>query len=113
MASGSQYTVFDIPQGAKVGILICYDNNIIENVRMTALKGAEILLAPHQTGGCDSPSPRCMGRIDPNLWKTREDNPEPLKQSFEGPKEGSGLCIGFHHGHTTMACSFFSAMASV
>jgi hypothetical protein len=37
MASGSAYTVFDIPQGCRVGVLICYDNNIGENVRITAL----------------------------------------------------------------------------
>ena len=86
MFSGNEYTVFDTPQGAKVGILICYDNNIVENVRITALKGAEILLAPHQTGGCDSPSPRCMGKIDPNLWKTREDNPDAIESEFRGPK---------------------------
>jgi len=86
MASGNEFTVFDIPQGAKVGILICYDNNINENVRITALKGAEILLAPHQTGGCDSPSQRCMGKIDPNLWENREDNPDAIEAEFRGPK---------------------------
>ncbi|MFC1479783.1 nitrilase family protein [Planctomycetota bacterium] len=86
MASGSEYTVFDIPQGAKVGVLICYDNNIIENVRITALKGAEILLAPHQTGGCDSPSPRCMGKIDPVLWENREADPEAIESEFKGYK---------------------------
>jgi predicted amidohydrolase len=86
MASGSEYTVFDIPQGARVGVLICYDNNIGENCRITALHGAEILLAPHQTGGCDSPSPRCMGRIDPALWHNRERDPEPIEAEFRGPK---------------------------
>lgn len=86
MASGSDYTVFDIPQGARVGVLTCYDNNITENVRITALKGAEVLLAPHQTGGCNSPSPRCMGRIDPELWASRETNPEAIEAEFRGPK---------------------------
>lgn len=86
MASGNSYTVFDIPQGARVGVLICYDNNIGENVRITALKGAEILLAPHQTGGCDSPSPRCMGKIDLHLWKNREKEPESIEAEFRGPK---------------------------
>jgi predicted amidohydrolase len=86
MASGDEYTVFDIPQGARVGVLICYDNNIGENARITALKGAEILLAPHQTGGCDSPSPRCMGKIDPQLWKNRENDPESIEAEFRGPK---------------------------
>jgi predicted amidohydrolase len=86
MASGDEYTVFDIPQGARVGVLICYDNNIGENVRITALKGAEVLLAPHQTGGCNSPSPHCMGRIDPQLWENRENDPDTIEAEFRGPK---------------------------
>lgn len=84
--SGDSYTVFDIPQGAKVGVLICYDNNIGENVRMNALMGAEILLAPHQTGGCNSPSPHCMGVIDTQLWKDRHNDPEAIEAEFRGPK---------------------------
>jgi len=86
MASGNEYTVFDIPQGARVGVLICYDNNIGENARITALKGAEILLAPHQTGGCNSPSPKCMGLIDRKLWENRKDNPEAIEAEFRGLK---------------------------
>ncbi len=86
MSCGDQYTVFDIPQGARVGVLICYDNNIGENVRINALMGAEILLAPHQTGGCDSPSPRCMGTIDPQLWHDRGEHPERIESEFRGPK---------------------------
>ena len=79
MASGSEYTVFDTPQGCRAGVLICYDNNIGENVRMTALKGAEVLLAPHQTGGCNSPSPYCMGLVDRTLWDNREKDPEAIQ----------------------------------
>ncbi len=85
-ASGDQYTVFDTPEGARVGVLICYDNNIGENVRATALLGADILLAPHQTGGCHSPSPHCMGVIDRALWEAREENPTAIEAEFRGPK---------------------------
>ena len=86
MASGREYTVFNAPMGCRIGVLICYDNNIIENVRITALEGAEVLLAPHQTGGCDTPSPRCMGLIDPGLWENRLDNPDAIEAEFRGPK---------------------------
>jgi predicted amidohydrolase len=86
MRSGDAYTVFDIPQGARIGVLICYDNNIGENVRANALMGAEVLLAPHQTGGCDSPSPRCMGRINPRLWHDRDRNPNAIEAELRGPK---------------------------
>jgi predicted amidohydrolase len=85
MASGNEFTVFDIPQGCRVGVLICYDNNIIENVRLTALMGAEVLLAPHQTGGCDSRSPGGMKPIDVNLWHHRHENPQALKAACQGP----------------------------
>ena len=86
LASGAEYTVFDTPHDCKLGVLICYDNNIGENVRITALKGAEILLAPHQTGGCKSPSPRCMGLVDPKLWHNRKNDPEAIEAEFKGPK---------------------------
>jgi predicted amidohydrolase len=86
MASGDDYTVFDLPQGTRVGVLICYDNNIGENVRITALKGAEILLAPHQTGGCDSPDPHTMGLVDRTLWNNRHKDPEAIEAELRGPK---------------------------
>jgi predicted amidohydrolase len=86
MTSGDTTTVFDTPQGTRMGVLTCYDNNIGENVRMTALQGAEVLLAPHQTGGCDTPSPRCMGAIEPSLWKNRAQDPEAIAAEIRGPK---------------------------
>ncbi|MFL5556468.1 MAG: nitrilase family protein [Gemmatimonadaceae bacterium] len=75
ISDGDRYTVFDTPHGCRVGVLICYDNNIVENARATALLGAEILLAPHQTGGCNSVSPRAMKPIDPNIWARRNESP--------------------------------------
>ena len=45
---GNGYTLFEL-NGWKCGILICYDNNVIENVRATALLGAEIIFMPHVT----------------------------------------------------------------
>jgi predicted amidohydrolase len=86
MVSGNEYTVFDIPQGCRAGILICYDNNLGENVRITALKGAEILLAPHQTGGCDSPDPHAMGKVERALWDNRHADPASIEAELRGPK---------------------------
>ena len=86
LASGSEYTVFDTPHGCRVGVLICYDNNIVENARITALAGAEILLAPHQTGGCNSGSPHAMGLVDPALWEKRESEPGAIEAEFRGDK---------------------------
>jgi predicted amidohydrolase len=84
--SGSEYTVFDIPDGFRVGVLICYDCNIIENVRLTALRGAEILLAPHQTGAVRSRNPHLMGLIDRRLWDHRHVDPESIEREFRSDK---------------------------
>jgi predicted amidohydrolase len=86
LKSGNAYTVFDTPQGCRVGVLTCYDNNLIENARITALMGAEVLLAPHQTGGCRSRSPRAMGAIDPALWERRAQDPAAIEAELRGPK---------------------------
>ncbi len=86
LACGSEFTVFDTPHGCRAAVLTCYDNNIGENVRLVALNGAEILLAPHQTGGCKTPSPHCMGVIERSLWENRKSNPAAIEAEFKGPK---------------------------
>jgi predicted amidohydrolase len=84
--SGSEYTVFDLPDGFRVGVLICYDNNVNENGRITALMGAEIVLAPHQTGGCRTKDPNLMGLIDRHLWDNRHNDAHTIEKEFAGEK---------------------------
>jgi predicted amidohydrolase len=67
-------------------VLICWDNNLVENVRATALAGADILLAPHQTGGTASRSPHAMGVIDVKLWRNRGVDPAAIEAEFKGDK---------------------------
>ncbi|HEY9339977.1 MAG TPA: nitrilase family protein [Hanamia sp.] len=81
---GDAYVVFDI-KGWKCGILICYDNNVIENVRATSLLGAEIIFAPHVTM-CTPSSMPGRGFVDDALWQNRELDPVPLRMEFDGPK---------------------------
>ncbi|MGR0162122.1 nitrilase family protein [Paenarthrobacter nitroguajacolicus] len=83
--SGSQFTVFDTPWDVRIGILICWDNNLVENVRATALLGATVLLAPHQTGGTNSRSPRGMKPIPAALWENRGADPLAIQAAFRGP----------------------------
>lgn len=71
LSDGNEYTVFDTPQGCRVGVLICYDNNIVENARMMGLMDVDVLLAPHQTGGCASRAKFGMKTIDADLWENR------------------------------------------
>lgn len=85
LSSGDHYTVFDTPWGIKAGILICWDNNLVENVRATALLGAELLLAPHQTGGTASRSPHGMKPIPTKLWHRRVCDPATIEAAFRGP----------------------------
>lgn len=86
LTCGDSYTVFELPGGVKAGVLICYDCNLIENVRITALMGAEVLLAPHQTGGCRGSNPHQMGVIDAALWHARHENPEAIEKEILGEK---------------------------
>lgn len=83
---GDEYTVFDTPHGCRAGLLICYDVNIVENVRIAALRGAEVLLAPHQTGGCRTTNPHLMGVIDRRLWDERAEHPEAIEREMRGEK---------------------------
>ncbi|HTN75320.1 MAG TPA: nitrilase family protein [Pirellulaceae bacterium] len=86
LSAGDSYTVATLPSGVRIGVLICYDNNLIENARATALLGAEVLLAPHQTGGCKSGSPFAMGVIDRELWERRETDPTAINAEIRGDK---------------------------
>ncbi|MBD2704140.1 nitrilase family protein [Spirosoma sp. BT702] len=81
---GDQYVVFDL-FGWKCGILICYDNNVVENVRATALLGADIIFMPHVTMLTPSTRPGA-GFADPTLWKNRENDPTSLRLEFDGMK---------------------------
>jgi predicted amidohydrolase len=84
ISPGNEYCVFDL-HGWKCGILICYDNNIIENVRATALLGADIIFMPHVTMCTPSTRPGA-GFVDPELWKNREADPTSLRLEFDGMK---------------------------
>lgn len=81
---GDGYCVFDL-FGWKCGILICYDNNIIENVRATKLLGADIIFMPHVTMCTPSTRPGA-GFVDPKLWENRESDPTSLRLEFDGMK---------------------------
>ncbi len=84
ISPGDSYTIFDL-YGWRCGMLICYDNNIVENVRATKLLGADIIFMPHVTM-CTPSSRPGSGFVDPKLWYNREEDPTSLRQEFDGPK---------------------------
>lgn len=49
LESGTEFKVCDF-DGAKIGIMICYDREYPESARMLMLKGAEIILVPNDCG---------------------------------------------------------------
>lgn len=84
LTPGNGYCVFEL-FGWKCGILICYDNNVIENVRATKLLGADIIFMPHVTMCTPSTRPGA-GFVDPQLWTNREKDPTSLRLEFDGMK---------------------------
>jgi len=84
LTPGDRYVTFDL-FGWKCSILICYDNNIIENVRAVKLLGADVVFMPHVTMCTPSTRPGA-GFVDPGLWKNREADPTTLRQEFDGLK---------------------------
>ena len=84
LSSGDEYCVIDL-LGCRIGFLICYDNNLPENVRITSMMGAEIIFMPHVTCGLPSTMPG-RGVIDRKLWENRHADPVRLRQEFRGPK---------------------------
>ena len=84
VSSGDEYLVMDL-LGCKIGILICYDNNLSENVRVMKLLGAEIIFMPHITCCLPSSEPG-RGVVDRELWDNRDRNQVRLRQEFQGPK---------------------------
>ena len=84
LTPGNSYTVFEI-HGWKCGILICYDNNVLENVRATVLLGADIIFMPHVTM-CTASTRPGAGFVDPKLWDNRENDPTSLRLEFDGMK---------------------------
>jgi predicted amidohydrolase len=84
LSPGDCYNVIEL-DGIKAGFLICYDNNLPENVRITAMMGAEVIFMPHVTGCLPSTMPG-RGTVDRALWENRERDPVRLRLEFQGPK---------------------------
>lgn len=84
LTPGDSYCVFSL-FGWTCGILICYDNNVIENVRATRLLGADVIFMPHVTMCTPSTRPGA-GFVDPALWLNREKDPTSLRLEFDGMK---------------------------
>ena len=84
LSPGEGYNVIELC-GWQVGFLICYDNNLVENPRLTTMMGAQVIMAPHVTCCLPSNMPG-RGVVDRALWENRHRDPVRLRQEFRGPK---------------------------
>ncbi len=84
LSAGDQFVLWEI-EGWKTSVLICYDSNLTENWRILELRGAQLVFAPHQTGGFDIPCAG-MGKISPDLWRNRKNDPDTIQAEISGPK---------------------------
>jgi len=84
ISPGESFRVIDL-LGWKAGFLICYDNNLPENVRITTMLGAQVIFMPHVTGGTPSVMPG-RGIIPRQLWENRQRDPARLRMEFDGMK---------------------------
>ncbi len=88
LSPGDRFTVVEI-LGIKCGFLICYDNNLAENVRVTTLMGAEVIFMPHVTGCLPSIMPG-RGSVDSRLWDERHRDPVRLRLGDSRSPKGKG-----------------------
>ena len=105
---GEQYTVLDTKWGVRIGILIGADNYLVENVRMTALMGATLLVAPHRTYGSDSNGEAALQRLSTEQ-RTRSHATESvgeaewLRRSLIARASDNGMFVVFSNGSDTAA----------
>ena len=92
LSSGSEIATFELC-GWSCSILICYDNNLPENVRIAALKGAEIVFMPHVTGCLPSVMPVGESSIL-HFGSVATQTRSPCDKSSIVPKVADGSCVG-------------------
>ena len=73
----STFPVFDTPFG-RIGVSICFDNTFCECARILAIKGAEILFAPHCYGALANPAGKPLSR---QVRQWRDQNPMKFLQA--------------------------------
>ena len=109
---GEQYTVLDTTWGVRIGILIGADNYLIENVRMTALMGATLLVAPHRTYGSDGHGGAALQRLSraqrsrpdaahSTVTAARAGGADWLRQSLMARASDNGMFVVFSNGSDT------------
>lgn len=95
MHGGNRFTVFDTPFGARMAILIGSDNEVMENVRMTALLGATLLIAP-QRNAARTAATLAVRAVDNGLFIAQSGNRDVIAApdgSLPGQRVKNGMLI--------------------
>ncbi|WP_207557115.1 nitrilase-related carbon-nitrogen hydrolase [Paraburkholderia acidicola] len=102
IVSGDRYTVFDTGSGVRIGILTGGDSYLVENVRMTALLGASVLIAPHRTGRASHTGEHPVQPL-PMMHRSRSPADADTMESMHGwlcaRAADNGMFIVFSDGH--------------
>ncbi|MFT4503570.1 nitrilase-related carbon-nitrogen hydrolase [Caballeronia sp. 15711] len=103
---GEQYTVLDTKWGVRIGILIGADNYLIENVRVTALMGATLLVAPHRTYGLDGHGESSLQRLSTGQrvrppGSQTDAEADWLRRSLIARASDNGMFVVFSNGSNT------------
>lgn len=96
IVSGDCFTVFDTGWGVRIGILIGGDTYLIENVRMTALMGATLLVAPHRSYAAQRGGGRAMQPVSAEQWAHR---PAAAEKASREAIAGMGATVGLPVGY--------------
>ena len=110
LSPGDSFNVIDL-LGIKAGFLICYDNNLPENVRITAMMGAQVIFMPHVTGCLPSTMPG-RGTVDRACGKTVRTTRFACGRNSMDQKAAAGCCAGCRRGRGKTASTLFSAIRS-
>jgi predicted amidohydrolase len=95
ISSGERFTVFDTPWGVRAAILICWDNNLVENVRICALLGADLLIAPIRPADAPREARTRWGSSIAAYGGGAMKIRRRLKRNSEGRRVVNGLCAGY------------------
>ncbi|MCX4163517.1 MULTISPECIES: nitrilase-related carbon-nitrogen hydrolase [Paraburkholderia] len=102
IVSGDRYTVFDTGWGVRIGILTGGDSYLVENVRMTALLGASVLIAPHRSGRASRPGEHPLQPL-PMMYRSKSPVDTDTMESMHGwlcaRAADNGMFIVFSDSH--------------
>ncbi|WP_144150359.1 nitrilase-related carbon-nitrogen hydrolase [Paraburkholderia sp. BCC1885] len=89
VVSGDRFTVFDTVWRIRIGVLIGGDAYLVENVRMTALLGATLLVVPHRSYAVRPGGDMTLQPVSAEQWRKRDTAGEAAHIKGAGDKDSA------------------------